>query len=89
MRDGPWSTDHGISDLEQAPGELTIEDLQYGCCGIHRGYRYKLVLAILNLHVAPMFPMAQSDLPYGSRLGLKIFKMATLGTILDIGTERF
>ena len=37
-----WST---------APGELTIEDLQDGCCGGHRGYRNKMFLAILNLYV--------------------------------------
>ena len=30
---------------------------------------------------------AQSNLPFGSRHGLKIFKMATMVTILDIGTE--
>ena len=42
--------------MRDRPGELTIEDLQDGCCGIHRGYRYKLALAILNLHGAPMFP---------------------------------
>ena len=31
----------------------------------------------------------QSDLPFGSRRGLKIFKMATVAAILDSGTERF
>ena len=36
--------------LSKAPGELTIEDLQDGCCG----YCNKMFLAILNLHVAPM-----------------------------------
>ena len=39
------------------PGELTIEELQDGCRGGHRGYCYKMVLAILNLHVAPMPPI--------------------------------
>ena len=29
----------------------------------------------------------QSDLPFGSRHGLKIFKMATMGAILDIRTS--
>ena len=58
----------------KAPGELTIEDLQDGCCGGHCGYRKVL---------------AQSELSFGSRWGLKIFKMATLGAILDIGTEQF
>ena len=54
----------------KAPGELTIEDLQDGCCGSHCGYPNKIVLAILNLHVAPMPPtkfLAQSDLPFRSR----------------------
>ena len=50
MRDGPWSTDLSISC------ELTIVNLQDGCCGGHRGYYNKIVLAILNLHVAPMPP---------------------------------
>ena len=33
--------------------------------------------------------LAQSDLPFGSKCVLKIFKMATVAAILDIGTERF
>ena len=40
----------------KAPGELTIEDLQDGCCSGLRGYRKNSVLAILNLHVNPMPP---------------------------------
>ena len=40
----------------KAPSALTIEDLEDGCCGGHRGYHNKMVLAILNLHVAPMPP---------------------------------
>ena len=32
---------------------------------------------------------AQSNLPSGSRHGLKTFKMATMRAIMDIGTERF
>ena len=32
---------------------------------------------------------AQSDLPFGSRHGLKIYKMATMGAILDIRMEWF
>ena len=35
--------------------ELTIDD-QDGCWGGHRGYRNKMFLAILNLHVVPMPP---------------------------------
>ena len=42
--------------MSKAPDELTIEDLQDGCCGCHRGYRNKMSLAILNLYVAPMPP---------------------------------
>ena len=40
----------------KAPGELTIEDLQDGCCGSHRGYRNKMFLAIHNIHIAPTPP---------------------------------
>ena len=40
----------------KAPGELTIKDLQDGCCGGHHGYHNKMVLTILNLHVDPMHP---------------------------------
>ena len=40
----------------KAPGELTIEDLQDGCCGGHRGYRNKMFLVILNLHITPNPP---------------------------------
>ena len=85
MTDGPWTTDHGISwPGAKAPGKLTIEDLQDGCCGRHRRYRYKMILTILKLHVASMPP---SNLPFGSRWDLKIFKMAILAAILEIGTE--
>ena len=40
----------------KAPGELTIEHLQNGYSGSHRGYRNKMILAIQNLHVAAMPP---------------------------------
>ena len=40
----------------KAPSELTIEDLQDGCCGSHRGHRNKTLLAILNLHDTAMPP---------------------------------
>ena len=49
----------------KAPGELTIEDLQYGCCGGHRGYRNKMFLATVNLHASHQV-LAQSDLTFGS-----------------------
>ena len=51
MKDGPWSTDHGMSDLEQS--RRTTEGLQDGS---HHGYSNKIVLAILNLHVTHMPP---------------------------------
>ena len=40
--------------FNKAPGKLTIEDLQDGFCGRHCGCRNKMILAILNLHVAPI-----------------------------------
>ena len=63
-----WST---------APGELTIEYLQDGCCNSES-------LCYPN---ASYQVLAQSDLQFGSRWGLKIFKMATLGAISDIGPQ--
>ena len=51
-RDGPR---HKLT-WSKAQGELTIEDLQDGYCGSHHGYCNKMVLAILNLHVARMPP---------------------------------
>ena len=53
MRGGPCSTDHSTGF---APGELKIEDLHDGYCGGHCRYHNKMVLAILNLHVAKMPP---------------------------------
>ena len=51
-----------------APGELTNEDLQDGCCGSHHGYGNKMVLAILNLHVVPIYPTKfRLNLTYKSR----------------------
>ena len=79
MKDGPWSTDHGIS---KAPSER-IEDLQDGG---HRGYQTKC----FSNSESPRHPnashqvWAQSDLPFGSGHGLTILKMATEGAILDI-----
>ena len=52
MVNSPW---HKLT-WSKAQGELTIEDLQGGCCGGHRGYRNKMFLAILHLHVAPIPP---------------------------------
>ena len=65
----------------KAPGELTIEYLHNGCCGGHHGYHNNC----LSNSESPCCPnasqqvLAQSDLPFRSRWGLKIFKMATLG----------
>ena len=63
----------------KAQDELTI-DLQDD--GSHCGYCNKTFLAILNLHASHQV-LVQSDLPFGSRWGLKIFKLATLGAISD------
>ena len=49
--------DHGHKLIwSKTPGELTIDHFQDGCCGSYRGYRNKMVLAILNLHVPAMPP---------------------------------
>ena len=50
MVNRPWHT----LTWNKAPGKLTTEELQDGCCGSHRGYHNKMFLAILNLHVTPM-----------------------------------
>ena len=73
---------------------ITIEDLQDGCCDGHCGYRNKMVLAILNLYVVPMPPTKfwlnlTYPVPLGNRSGLKIFKMATMGAILDTRAQLF
>ena len=59
-----WRTYHGQQTTAyinwsraKASEELTIEDLQVGCCGGHHVYHNKMVLAILNLHVGPMPPI--------------------------------
>ena len=57
-------------------GQLTTEDLQEGWCGCHRGYPNKMVLAILNLHVAPMPP---------TKFWLNL---TIIVAILDIGMEQ-
>ena len=85
MRDGPWST---------APGELTIEDLQNGCCGghRHRGYCNKMFLAILNLHVAqmPWIPPSFGSiwLSIREKMRFEIFQHGHLD-ISDIIPEQF
>ena len=47
----PWTK----RTWSKAPGELTTY-LQDGCCSSHHGYRNKMILAILNLHVTPTPP---------------------------------
>ena len=66
-------------------------DVIAGHHGGHLGYWTGTNLAILNLHVTHMPPTvwAQSDLPFGNRGGLNIFKMATMAPILNNKTERF
>ena len=48
----PW---HKLT-WSKAPGELTTEELQDGCCGFHHRYPNNMILVILNLHVTPMTP---------------------------------
>ena len=57
--------------------------------GRHLGYWNGTILAILNLYVTPMPPIKfWLNLTYGLGGGrLKNFKMATMMTILDIGSE--
>ena len=69
---------------------MWFEEFQDGCHSDHLGYRNRTILGILNLHVAPMPPIKfglNSDLAFGSRYGLKIFKMAIMAATLDIQTE--
>ena len=66
---------------------MLFEEFQDGCHGGHLGYCNGMILAILNLYVAPMPPIKFWLNPtYG--LG-KNFKMATMAAILDIGMEQF
>ena len=63
---------------------MSFEDFQDGH---HLGYRNEMILAILNLYVAPMPPIKFRLNPTyglgGGRCHLKNFKMA-LAAILDI-----
>ena len=67
---------------------MPLEEFQDGCHGGHLGHRNGKILAILNLHKAPMPPVKfELNLTgFGSRCGFKIFKMAA---ILDSRTEQF
>ena len=66
--------------LSKAPGELTI-DLQDGCCVSHCGYHFSNFEFPCHPNASHQV-LAKSDLPFRSRWGLKLFKMATLGAIL-------
>ena len=66
-----------------------MENFQDGHHGYHLGYHNKMI----SNSESPCHPddshevLAQTDLPFRSRCGLKIFKMAPVAAILDIGTE--
>ena len=62
---------------------MSFEDFQ-GQDG-HLGYRNRMILAILNLHVSPMLPTKFwfNLTGFESRRGFKIFKMAAQEAILD------
>ena len=66
-----------------------FEDFEDGYYGGHLGYRKGTILAILNLYVALMSPIKFQLNPtrFGRRYPLKIFKMADMATILEIGME--
>ena len=66
--------------------QTTIEDFQDGHRSGHFEYSNIMILAILNLHVAPM-PSTKfwlNPTSFRRRCGLKIFKMVALEVILDI-----
>ena len=67
---------------------MPFEDFQDGRHGGHFGYRKRIILAILNLHVAPMPPnkFGLNLTGFPSRCG---FEMAAQAAILDIGMEGF
>ena len=74
------------------PSWLTIEDSLDGCHCCRLGYREKNDFKNSKFICCPNAShqvTPQSDLPSWSKWGLKIFKIATVVAILDIGTERF
>ena len=81
----------GLKNFKMA-AMATIEDFQGGCLGGHLGYQDEIILAILNVHVAPM-PSTMFRLNPTYRSGadnkLKIFKMAGVATSLDSLTKWF
>ena len=70
--------------------EMSFEEFQDGRHSSHLGYRNGMILAILNLYVAPMPHIKfQLNLTLFGRCHLKNFKKATIVAILDIGREQF
>ena len=69
--------------------QMLFQAFQAGHHGCHLGYWNGTNLAILKLHVTPMPPSKfwLNLTSFGSSYDLKIFKMATMGAILDIGTK--
>ena len=70
------------------PGKLTTEYLQDGCCDGNRGYRNKMVLAILILHVAPIPSFGSIWLTIREQMRFEDFQESQLGGHLKI-SERF
>ena len=68
---------------------MSFEDFQDDRHDCHLGYWNGMILVILNLQMAPMPPNKFEHLGFGSRCGLKIFKMAAQAAILDRQTEQF
>ena len=61
--------------------QMWFEDFQDGRRAGHLEYQNGMILTILNLHVARNAShqvWTQSELVFGSRCGLKIFKMAAM-----------
>ena len=70
-------------------GYAVLKKLEGSHHGGHLGYRNGTMLAIESLcrPNASHQVSAQSDVAFESRCGLKIFKMAAVAAILDIGTK--
>ena len=69
---------------------MSFQDFQAGHHGGHLGSWNETNLAILSLHVIPCLPpnLGSIRLTIREQTWLKIFKMATVAAILDIGTNR-
>ena len=68
---------------------MRFEDFQDGNLGGHLTYQNRMILAILNLYVAPMPPIVwvQSTFIVVWKSRLKNFNMVTVAAILEDGTE--